>query len=740
MANFVEDFVEKLGSSSKESFKEGRHILSYREYLSLVSEDPALHLRDAAGYVRDMFDCFGTREVRYPWGAATRYVLFDQPFGTKLEALSGQEDAQAAFYNILQSFVRAGRPHRLILLHGPNGSSKTTFVLCIARALEHYSVMKEGAVYRFNWVFPSEKVYGGGLGFMKKSAGGEPKGREYAHFDEDEIDAKLTCELKDHPLLLLPPGERKSFIERILDQKKLQVPVPELIQKGGVCPKCRLIFDALLSAYRGDLTQVYNHVQVERYTISKRYRRGFVSIGPQMSIDAGERQVTMDRSLAALPKVLQNISLFEPFGDLVDGSGGIIEFSDLLKRPVEAFKYLLETIETGDVQVGQSNQRVNAILVATSNEIHLNAFKQHPDALSFLGRLSMIKIPYILNEPVERTIYENQVVGGLGKHVAPHAVEIASSWAVMSRLFKPKPEQFTDPVKNLVRDLLCTEKFDIYAEGRIPGRFTNEETKLFFQSIDALYRETDNQPVYEGITGASPREVKSVLYIAAQNPSYECLTPMAVLEELESFIKRTKDYSFLNMEKKEGHYHDFKHFIDILRIRLIQKLLMEAVEASGLFAKKQFDELWDRYVVHASTWIKDEKIYNPITKKHESPDESLMDRIENLLEVKDKKEFRQEILSRIAAAAIEKSPQKGIYALIFSRQIETLRSQMIKESLPKLRDLVESAIAPAAGPENKAGISEDAKAFLASFQSMYGYCPACARVALGHLMSEKLAL
>ena len=72
-------------------------------------------------------------------------------------------------------------------------------------------------------------------------------------------------------------------------------------------------------------------MQVERYFISRRYRVGAVTIGPQLTVDAGERQITADRSLAALPTSLQAITLYEANGELVDAAGGVLEFSDLLE-------------------------------------------------------------------------------------------------------------------------------------------------------------------------------------------------------------------------------------------------------------------------------------------------------------------------------------------------------------------------------------------------------------------------
>src|SRR5437868_3309085 len=60
---------------------------------------------------------------------------------------------------------REGRTNRLILLHGPNGSAKSTCIASLQRGMEHYSTLDEGALYRFNWIFPSQKLTKGGIGF-----------------------------------------------------------------------------------------------------------------------------------------------------------------------------------------------------------------------------------------------------------------------------------------------------------------------------------------------------------------------------------------------------------------------------------------------------------------------------------------------------------------------------------------------------------------------------------------------
>ena len=141
--------------------------------------------------------------------------------------------------------------------------------------------------------------------------------------------------------------------------------------RGTLSHKSQQVYEALLTSYGGSLDEVLRHVQVERYFISRRYRVGAVTLGPQLSVDAGERQVTADRSLGALPTALQSMTLFEAFGELVDAAGGLLEFSDLLKRPLDAFKYLQITAETGEVALRSQNVQVNCVMLASGNEAAL---------------------------------------------------------------------------------------------------------------------------------------------------------------------------------------------------------------------------------------------------------------------------------------------------------------------------------------------------------------------------------
>ncbi len=155
-----------------------------------------------------------------------------------------------------------------------------------------------------------------------------------------------------------------------------------------------------------------------------------------------ERQITMDRSLQSLPPSLQAVTLYEAKGELIDAAGGVLEFSDLLKRPLDAFKYLQLSIETGEVALAAQNVQLNCVMMGSANELHLDAFREHPEFASFRGRLELARAPYLKSYEQERLIYDTHVTPQVRRHVAPHATEMAALFAVFTRMRKPNPDRY----------------------------------------------------------------------------------------------------------------------------------------------------------------------------------------------------------------------------------------------------------------------------------------------------------
>ncbi len=688
--------LARITETLEARFKEGRRVLSFQEYVSVFAEDPRRFGRDAASYTRDMFDHYGTDEVDKPWGKSIRYRLFDLPWESKNEGreaqLVGHEELQASLYRSVANFVQEGRANRLILMHGPNGSAKSTTAGCVLRALENYSTTDEGAVYRFHWVFPSRKTTRGSIGFGEAAERAFDTTDSFAHLPEDQIDARLVMEIRDHPLFLIPIADRKLLLQRLYGAAGEKPPV--WLLTGQLSHKNQQVFEALMLAEEGSLARTLKHVQVERYFISRRYRCGAITLGPELSVDAGERQITADRSLSALPTALQATTLFEAHGELIEAAGGVLEFSDLLKRPLDAFRYLQLTLETGEVALPHQTIQTNVVMIGSANEIHLSAFREHPEFPSFRGRFELVAVPYLKNCLDERKIYDAQIAPHTGRFVAPHATTVAAEFAVLTRLVKPKPENYSDELGKVVKNLTAEQKLDLYATGMVPEALDADAKKVLRAGIENIYGEYESAVEYEGKSGASPRTMRTVILNAAQSKDYDCLSPFAVLYELEELGKQTSEYDWLREKVATGGYHDTKEFRKIVRERLLDRIEQEMRVASGLVDETRYNELFDRYVNHVSQWTKGETIRNPLTGVDEKADERLMREVETLLGVTQKPEdHRRNLISFIAAWSIDHPGRRHENVIVFPHLLKKLRDAVFVERRKPVallvRDLVQ---------------------------------------------------
>ncbi|HZN94272.1 MAG TPA: serine protein kinase PrkA, partial [Myxococcales bacterium] len=282
--------LQTIGSEVSNDFAKSRTILSFEEYLKLFAQEPRRQSRNAAQYLKDVIDHFGIDQVSHPSGKIRRFKIFDLMENERDGRVAGQEEVQNAIYRLVGNFVRAGRINKLIFLHGPNGSAKSSIVDALKRGMEQYSELPQGALYKLNWVFPTDKLIKGSIGFGEKlAAGGELA--SYAHLEVENIEVRQPCEMRDHPLFVLPRVDRRRMLEQAYKEMKDEpggkdFVIPDSIMEGELCHKCRRIYTALMSVNHGDYLKVLRHVQVERFYISRRYQTGTMTVEPQMSVDA----------------------------------------------------------------------------------------------------------------------------------------------------------------------------------------------------------------------------------------------------------------------------------------------------------------------------------------------------------------------------------------------------------------------------------------------------------------------
>ena len=122
---------------------------TFEEYLEIVRKNPKV-TRTAFQRVYDMILSYGQEEYIDNKKRLIRYNFFKDEHHGGRDAVYGLDIPLMRLVSVLHSAAqRYGTERRVILLHGPVGSSKSTIARLIKRGMEEYSRTPEGALYTY---------------------------------------------------------------------------------------------------------------------------------------------------------------------------------------------------------------------------------------------------------------------------------------------------------------------------------------------------------------------------------------------------------------------------------------------------------------------------------------------------------------------------------------------------------------------------------------------------------------
>jgi predicted Ser/Thr protein kinase len=723
----ADDFNELI---EQEGTVDQNRVLSFSEYASEFSKHPHLRSRNAVQYLRDALDYFGKSEIQNYNAPQSRFNAFNGQTPDQ-SPLIGLEPVQEEFYNIIDGLSGQKRPDRFIVIHGPNGSGKTTLLETLFSTLEAYSQTELGRLYRFNWIFPTDgsTSSSGSVGFRNEGSSPEDS---YAHLNSDQIQSKITGQLSDHPLLILPRDVRLKVLERSIDSGDM----PRHLVDGHLNPANKKIFNALLLNYDGDLSKVLRHVQVEQWTISARYRRGTAVVGPELHVDADVQQITLDENYKSLPSDLQHLDLSRVQGPIAKGNRGILAFEDFQKRNPQTNKYLLGTIEDGEVQVDNQTLQIDSLLVATVNQDNLQKWKRKQDYQSMRGRMKMVQMPYLLDYQREKEIYDT-FLGNVrhDKHIAPHVSRFIALWAVTTRLRDPdfsdlEDHQLSEASKVALADMSGPDKACFYATGSTPKDTTlqvQEELKSHLSDIVESTRKSHD----EGMKGVSPRYIQTTLQNTLRVADETCLTPSDLCQAIKDDIS---DGSASGPSSATGDYGTLQVTLDE-SYRMYQKWLEDMLlSALGIFDGSQFDAIIDDYIRHVRHFVEDEQVYHRPTDTYRDPDESLMQEFEDMINVsRGPADFRDEIMNRLAAYQLEHGDDTFDYREVFPEYFETFRRSFLQDRREDIYRSYKRALSYLSKADHSLTPSEleEVESTLDTLRSEYGFCDHCLKEGIG---------
>jgi serine protein kinase len=663
---FLEDEFQKLNWKG-----------SFHDYLKMVKKQPEV-IRTSYQRIYDMILSFGTEEYEDSKKKMIHYKFFDDPIDDGKDAIYGLDAYLMKLMNILKAAAhRYGAEKRVLLLHGPVGSSKSTIVRLIKKGLEYYSRTQEGALFSYEWV-------------------DIPK--DFSHPEKSKKET-IPCPMHEEPLKIIPKEFRNELLRDLIGKK-----ANEYYVEGDLCPSCRQIFSDLTHMYKGDLEQVLNHVQVKRIVLSEMDRVGIGTFQPKDEKNQDSTELTGDINYR---KIAEYGSDSDPRAFNFDGefniaNRGIIEFIEVLKLDVAFLYDLLSASQEHKIKPKKFPQTdIDEVIIGHTNEPEYKKLQNNEFMEALRDRTVKVDIPYITKWSEEVKIYkkdyDNKKVRG--KHIAPHTLEMAAMWAVLTRLEEPKKA-----------DLTLVQKLKLYDGKLIPG-YTEDNV-----------RELRKEARREGLDGISPRYVQDKISNALVKDSEEpCLNPFMVLNELESGLDH---HSLISSEEQKQKYRELLGVVKKEYTEIVKNEVQRAISADEDAIKR----LFANYIDNVKAYVQKEKLKNKYTGEDEEPNEQLMRSIEEKIDIPEsrKDDFRREIMNYIGALALEGKKFEWNSNDRLAKALELKLFEDQKDSI-KLSSLVSTVV----DKETQQKIEVVKTRMIKN----HGYCETCASDVLNYVAS-----
>lgn len=523
---------------------------------------------------------------------------------------------------------------RILLLMGPVGGGKSTIVTLMKRGLEQFTRTDAGAVY-----------------------------------------AIKDCPMHEDPLHLIPHELRDDL------KKEFGIYI-----EGDLCPACRQM---LRDQYDGKAEDV----RVERIAFSEKHRIGIGTFSPSdpKSQDISELTGSVDLSTIGQYGSESDPRAYRFDGELNIANRGMMEFIEMLKADEKFLYGLLTLSQEQSIKTGRfALIYADECIMSHTNENEYNAFVSNKKNEALKDRMILIKVPYNLRVNDEVKIYEKLLGdgGAGGVHVAPHALKVASIFAILTRL---------EPSRKAGLSLM--KKLKLY----------NGETVEGFTSKDV--RDLQEEVQKEGMIGISPRYVINRISTALVKDQMQCIGPLDVLRSLKDGFEQHTGISKEEREQYLNFIYEARKEYDEIAKNEVQRAFIHSFEEQARAA-------WESYLDNVEAFCNKQKTTDPITGDEVDPDEKFMRSIEEQIGVTEnaKKAFREEILIRISTLA--RKGQRFDYT-----SHDRLREAIERKLFADLKNVVKMITSlKTPDPEQQKKVSEVTERLV----EHHGYCQVCA--------------
>ena len=389
-------------------------------------------------------------------------------------------------------------------------------------------------------------------------------------------------------------------------------------------------------------------------------------------------------------------------GEFNIANRGIVEFIEMLKLDVAFLYDLLGASQEQSIKPKKFAQTdIDEVILGHTNEPEFRKLQSNEFMEALRDRTVKIDVPYITRLDQEIRIYNKDYNSETipHMHIAPHTLDMASMWAILTRLEEPKKA-----------DLTRLQKLKLYNGKTLPGY--NED------NVKELRKEANR----EGLDGISPRYIQDKISNAlVKNSHAGCLNPFMVFNELESGLKH---HGLISSQDQLDH---FREMLAVAR-QEYEDIIKNDVQKAISVDEQAIETLCANYIDNIKAYTQKEKLRNKYSGKLEDADERFMRSIEEKVDIAEsiKDDFRREIMNFIGALAIEgkqfdyrmnETLQKALELKLFEDQkdsikLTTIISNVVDKQTQEKIDVVKTRLI-----------------------KNFGYCDICATDTLNYVSS-----
>ncbi len=623
---------------------------SFADYLDIVRDHPDV-TRTAYQRLYDMILSHGTEENHEQKEKITRFKFFTDFAAQQGDAIYGLDRQIVNLVNTFKSAAKGyGTEKRVLLLHGPVGSSKSTIARLLKKGLEQYSKTDPGMLFSYSW--------------------------------KGDNDTWQKCPMHEEPLHLVPFDLREGMLAKLNEDRKpndFHVTIT-----GDMCPFCRQMYNERLANHDGDWAGMLDEVKVFRLILSEQDRIGIGTFQPKDEKNQDSTELTGDINYRKIAEYGSDSDprAFNFDGELNIANRGLVEFIEVLKLDVAFLYDLLGASQEHKIKPKKFAQTdIDEVILGHTNEPEYRRLQNNEFMEALRDRTVKIDVPYVTRLKDEIKIYEKDFNADRvkGKHIAPHTIEIAAMWAVLTRLIQPKHANLT-----------LLQKLKLYNGKTLPG-FTED-------NVVELKKEALN----EGMHGISPRYIQDKISNAlVAHPEEGCMNPFMVLHELESGLRH---HSLISSAEQLQHFRELLAVVKEEYEDVVKNEVQRAIAAD----EDALMRLCSNYIDNVKAYTQREKVRNRYTGNSEEPDERLMRSVEEKIDIPEgrKDDFRREIMNYIGALAIDGKKfdyktnerlQKALELKLFEDQKDTIKltslvSNVVDKATQEKIDVVKSRL------------------------------------------------